>query len=69
MSRVVIDTNGYSALMGGDRRVADLLAQSDAVLLTPVVLGELYDGFRGGSRKSSRRSVAKANQYLLTTCG
>jgi tRNA(fMet)-specific endonuclease VapC len=50
VSRVVIDTNAYSALMGGDQRVADLLGQSDAVLLTPVVIGELYDGFRGGSR-------------------
>jgi predicted nucleic acid-binding protein len=36
--------------MRGDARVADLLAQSEAVLLNPVVIGELFDGFRGGSR-------------------
>lgn len=50
MSRVLIDTNAYAALMAGDVRVADLLADSEAVLLTPIVIGELYDGFRGGSR-------------------
>ena len=50
MNRVALDTNAYSALLSGDHRVADLLTQSDAVLLTPVVIGELYDGFRGGSR-------------------
>ena len=51
MNPVALDTNAYSALMSGDHRVADLLTQSDAVLLTPVVIGELYDGFRGGLRK------------------
>ena len=49
MNRLVLDTNAYSALMSGDDRVADLLALSDAAVLSPVVVAELYDGFRGGS--------------------
>jgi len=36
--------------MAGDERVADVLAGTEAVLLTAIVIGELYDGFRGGSR-------------------
>jgi|SaaInl7_150m_RNA_FD_contig_21_1334921_length_256_multi_7_in_0_out_0_1 tRNA(fMet)-specific endonuclease VapC len=49
MSRVLIDTNAYTALMTGDGRIAEELARSEAVLLLPVVLGELYDGFKGGA--------------------
>ena len=55
--RVLIDTNAYSALIAGDGRVADILAESDAVLLSPVVIGELYDGFRGGSRNRENREI------------
>ncbi len=57
MKRVVIDTNAYSALMSGDGRIADLLAGTEAVLLTPVVLGELYDGFLNGTRNEENRAV------------
>ena len=61
MSRILLDTNAYTALMAGNSRVADLLAQSEAVLLSPVVLGELYDGFLGGSRNLENRRVL--NQF------
>jgi len=50
MSRVIIDTNAYTALMAGDGSVADILREATAVILTPVVLGELFDGLRGGTR-------------------
>lgn len=48
--RVVLDTNAYTALLQGDVRIADVLQRAEAVILTPVVLGELYDGFRGRTR-------------------
>jgi tRNA(fMet)-specific endonuclease VapC len=57
MKRVVIDTNAYSALMSGDGRIADILAGSEAVLLTPIVLGELYDNFLNGSHTLENRAV------------
>ena len=57
MSRVLLDTNAYSALMAGDTRIADILAQSEAVLMSPVVIGELYDGFLGGSRNLENRRI------------
>ena len=57
MFRVLIDTNAYTALMGGDGHVADMLSQHEAVLMSPVVIGELYDGFRGGSRYRENREI------------
>ncbi|AFG36539.1 type II toxin-antitoxin system VapC family toxin [Spirochaeta africana] len=57
MSRVMLDTNAYTALMAGDTRIADLLARSEAVLLSPVILGELYDGFLNGNRNLENRRI------------
>ena len=50
MSRVLIDTNAYTALMAGNGTIADILETSDAVILSPIVIGELHDGFRNGTR-------------------
>ena len=57
MSRVLIDNNAYTALMTGDGRIAEELARSEAVLLSPVVLGELYDGFKGGTRQRENHVI------------
>jgi len=57
MSRILIDTNAYSALMGGDGRIADILARHEAILLSPVVIGELYDGFLNGTRDAENREI------------
>lgn len=53
--RLLIDTNAYAALFGGDEAIADALAASDAVLLSAVVVGELVDGFLGGTREAANR--------------
>ncbi|MGA2548314.1 MAG: type II toxin-antitoxin system VapC family toxin [Rectinemataceae bacterium] len=57
MSRVLIDTSAYSLLMSGNRSVADELARSDAVILSPIVIGELLDGFLGGERNAENRDI------------
>lgn len=57
MARILIDTNAYCALMTGDRDVARELARSDAVLLSPIVIGELLDGFLGGGRNMENRAI------------
>jgi predicted nucleic acid-binding protein len=57
MARVLIDTNGYTALLAGDKRIADILAGSEAVLLSPVVIGELLDGFLTGNRNRQNRDI------------
>ncbi len=57
MSRILIDTNAYSALVGGDGRIADILCRHEAILFSPVVIGELYDGFLNGTRNAENRAI------------
>ena len=57
MFRVLVDTSAYSAMMGGDTDVAEILSQYESVLMSPIVMGELYDGFRGGSRNEENREI------------
>ncbi|HAW84691.1 MAG TPA: VapC toxin family PIN domain ribonuclease, partial [Spirochaetaceae bacterium] len=58
--RLLIDTCAYSALLAGDQRVAEELGTADVVLLSPIVIGELYDGFMGSRRESANRSLLTA---------
>lgn len=50
MKKVLLDTNAYSGLLRGDDQVLDALAKAEIVYVSAVVLGELFAGFRGGSR-------------------
>ncbi len=69
MSRTLLDTNAYTALMAGDSRVAEVLASSEAVLLSATVVGELYDGFLDGSRNlENRRILGKFREKPRTVC-
>ena len=70
--RILIDTNAYSALMSGNSRVAAELAQSEAVLLSPIVVGELLEGFRRGGRHAENWAILsrfrEKPRTVLTTC-
>lgn len=55
--RLLLDTNAYTALLRGDRRIAEELERAEAILLSPIVLGELYDGFRNGQRNAENRAI------------
>jgi predicted nucleic acid-binding protein len=55
--RVLIDTNIYAELMAGNNQTADVLGSFDAVLLSPIVYGELLDGFRGGKKERENRKI------------
>jgi len=57
MKRLLLDTNAYSALMSGDTRISELLGKSEAILISPIVIGELLDGFMGGSREKANRAL------------
>lgn len=68
ITRVVIDTNVYSALFAGDEAVAQALSESEDVLLCAVVIGELLDGFAGGSKEAeNRRQLDRFRQKPRTT--
>lgn len=67
--RVMIDTNAYTALMAGDARIADILARCEAILLPAVVIGELFDGFLGGSRsRENHEALRRFREKPRTVC-
>jgi tRNA(fMet)-specific endonuclease VapC len=51
MSRVAIDTSAYSALFRKHPGIVEAMRQTEVVLLSPVVIGELRAGFRRGLRE------------------
>ena len=57
MSRVLIDTNAYSELMRGNGSIADVLNRHETVLLSPIVVGELLEGFRNGTRERENITI------------
>ena len=54
--KVLLDTNALSALWNGDERVLDALGQAECVFMSIIVLGELFAGFRGGTRMKENRA-------------
>lgn len=50
--RILLDTSAYSALMRGTVEVVERVRRAERVLLSPIVIGELLYGFRGGSRRA-----------------
>jgi tRNA(fMet)-specific endonuclease VapC len=56
VKRILLDTNGYVAYLSGDERVLEFLAGADVVYMSIFVAGELYAGFRGGTKYRQNRS-------------
>ncbi|HWM91717.1 MAG TPA: type II toxin-antitoxin system VapC family toxin [Thermoanaerobaculia bacterium] len=57
--RILLDTNAYSAFRRSHETVAELVRQSEEVLLSAVVAGELLFGFRNGTRyEENARALA-----------
>lgn len=52
MKKVLLDTNAYTGLLSGDERVLDYISKAQVVLMSVIVIGELYAGFRGGLKQS-----------------
>lgn len=57
MKRVLIDTNVYCRGLAGEQWSASILRQAEELLICPVVVGELFAGFRKGSRESHNLSI------------
>ncbi len=59
VTRVLLDTSAYSALMRGHSELADASREADEIVMSPVVLGELLAGFRKGRhRADNERGLA-----------
>ena len=46
--KILLDTSAYIELMDGHKEVSELVRRADEILLSPIVLGELMQGFRMG---------------------
>lgn len=60
MRKVLLDTSAYAALLGGDEEVLEAIAAASEVFISIFVLGELWAGFRGGSRERENRERLEA---------
>ena len=59
MRTILLDTNAYSQLMAGNKRVFAVLGSAERVYVSVFVMGELFAGFRGGHREAENRNLLK----------
>lgn len=57
MRNLAVDTNTYTALGRGDKKVAMLISQATQVGLPITVLGEIHFGILNGSQKETNRTL------------
>lgn len=58
--RILLDTNAYSRLVRGERKVVELARRAQWVLFSPIVYGELVFGFRLGRNLEQNLSTLNA---------
>ena len=60
MNRILIDTNIYSLALRGNTEVVTTLRQVSLIGISTISIGELFSGFKGGTReKENRRELAE----------
>jgi tRNA(fMet)-specific endonuclease VapC len=57
MSKILLDTNCYTAFLAGDHEVLQALTEAQTTFMSIFVLGELYAGFKGGTREKENRNI------------
>jgi tRNA(fMet)-specific endonuclease VapC len=63
MKKILLDTNAYVRFLRGDEKVMAYLAQADSVYMSVFVLGELFAGFRAGSKEKDNKQLLES--FLL----
>lgn len=54
--RILLDTNAYSALLGGDTQVLTVVEQAWQIFFSTICLGELLFGFRHGNKETVNKA-------------
>ncbi len=57
MKNLLLDTNAYSKLLVGEESILTVLARATNIHMSVFVLGELFDGFKGGPHEAKNREV------------
>lgn len=55
VSKVMLDTSAYSAFLRGNPHIKHAIQRADEIYLTPVILGELFSGFKMGTQEKKNR--------------
>jgi len=66
MKKVVLDTNAYSQLIGGEKKVLDVLNQAAQIIIPSFVIAELISGFKSGSKENWNRSILEQFEARAT---
>ena len=62
MKRILIDTNIYVAFKRNVKEVVEVLRTVDYIGINTVILGELYAGFKGGTKE--KKNKVELDQFL-----
>ncbi|MBI3443089.1 type II toxin-antitoxin system VapC family toxin [Candidatus Woesebacteria bacterium] len=57
MRKILLDTNGYTKFLLGDKAILEELGKADKVFISTIVLGELFAGFQGGTQESKNKKM------------
>jgi tRNA(fMet)-specific endonuclease VapC len=57
MAKIILDTNAYTAYLTGDKKILTAIAGAEIIYMSIFVLGELYAGFKGGSKEEKNRQI------------
>ncbi|MFA6007739.1 MAG: type II toxin-antitoxin system VapC family toxin [Candidatus Shapirobacteria bacterium] len=60
MTKILLDTNAYSAFMSGDKSVFEYIVESEAIYFSTIVIGELFAGFHGGGKLIQNREELRS---------
>ena len=64
MKRILINTNTYTAFKRNVGEVVETLRRVDYIGINTVVLGELYGGFKGGSKEKRNLLLMIHSSFL-----
>ncbi len=62
INRLSIDTNSYSNFLKGDESSKKLFLEADEIIVSAIVLGELYFGFKWGINENKNLEIL--NKFL-----
>ena len=63
MKRVILDTNAYRRVSDNYKSTITVLESAEEVCMSPVVLGELFAGFKNGTRESKNKAALEFFMY------
>lgn len=65
MKKVILDTNAYTNFFKNYPKLEEFIEKADKIYMSPIVYGELIEGFRQGSRESINRQ--NLDEFLAET--